>query len=397
MVHIFFVISGFALSLRPLQQLYNPDSPSRGPSPEAIAKSQSLIASSAFRRPIRLFIPPLFVTALAATVVYLFGWMPSFMHGQPTLSLQFTDWLSDAITKITWPWSWDERSPVSRYNPHLWTIPIEFTHSMFLFLVLSILARLRGPYTRQLLLASLMIYCLLIGRWAAFEFLSGAFLAELHLSSHFDVDNPIIRLPTTTNFKKAYILSALRSTLTFAVLLASGYLLSWPPRKVDMTPTFEWIGSFAPGTYAGDKSKNFWLAIAAFGTVWSCGRIRFIKRVLTSSVPQYAGRVSFCLYIFQHLVLNLLQHRVLGSEFRRATAKSKEVLAWGVRGTFGISSPLERTVTWFVGLVVLGSVLVFLADLGTRVLDGPAVRLSKRVEGIAFAGEEKGESDGVEK
>ena len=392
MVHIFFIISGFALSLRPLQQLYNPDSPSRGPSPDSIAKSQALLASSAFRRPIRLFIPPLFVTALSAIVVYVFGWMPSFMKPEPTLFGQITNWFSDAVNKIMWAWAWDDQSPVSRYNPHLWTIPLEFTHSMFLFLVLSILSRLRSPHTRQHFLAGLMVYCLLIGRWAAFEFLAGALLAELHLSTHFDVTNSTTRLPTTKCSKRLQIPSALRSTFQLVVLLAAGYLLSWPPRKADMVPSFEAIQSFTPGTYDGDKRKNFWMAIAAFGTVWSCGRIRLVKVVLTSPLPQYAGRISFCLYIFQHLVLNLLQHHVLGSEYKPATEKGPEVPAWGVRGTFGISSPSQRTLTWFAGLIILGGVLVILADLFTRILDGPAVRMSKRLEALAFASEETGQS-----
>lgn len=97
-------------------------------------------------------------------------------------------------------------------------------------------------------------------------------------------------------------------------------------------------------------------------------------------------------------MLNLLQHRVLGSEFRPAMGEGEEVLAWGVRGTLGISSPLERMMTWFVGLGILGAVLVVLADLFTRVLDWPAVWLSKWLEGVAFAGDERGKGgDGMEK
>lgn len=390
MVHIFFVISGCALALRPLQYLYNPDSPSQGPSPAGMAKSQSQIASSAFRRPIRLFIPPLAATALAALVVFVLGWMPSFMRPEPTLYNQVADWTYDALNRVMWPWSWDEGSPHSRYNPHLWTIPMEFAHSMFLFLVLLMLSRLRGPHTRQFVLGFLMIYALVMTRWAAFEFLAGAFLADLHLSSHHEASGMTAHLPTHLGEKIERAPSTLKKTIQVAVLLAAGYLLSWPPRKDDMTPSFNWIQSMAPSSYTGpdlktvEKGKNFWLAVAAFWTVWACGRIRLVQRVLTTPVAQYFGRISFCFYIFQHLILNLMQHHTLGSEYKPATETREEEHPWGVRGTFGISSTLQRTVTWFVGLGIMGAALVCLADFGTRVIDGPAVRLAKRVEALAF-------------
>src|SRR5690606_13126855 len=164
------------------------------------------------------------------------------------------------------------------------------------------------------------------------------------------------------------ILRVLSNVLSVAVLVAAGYLLCWPPRNGDITPGFAYIQSFAPASYIGaegknpERGKNFWLPIAAFCTVWSCGRIRLVKRILTTPVAQYAGRVSFCLYIFQHMVLNLLQHHVLGSEYKPATKEKPEEFPWGIRGAIGISTPLRRTVTWFLGLLVLGTVLVWLAD-----------------------------------
>ncbi|KAM7195579.1 Acyltransferase family domain containing protein [Naviculisporaceae sp. PSN 640] len=390
MVHIFFVISGFALSLRPLQCLYNFDgtanNSNRGPTPAGQAKSQALIASSAFRRPIRLFIPPLGATALAAFVVFVLGWMPSFMKPQATLWAQITDWAYDATHKVMWPWNWDDMdgSPHSRYNPHLWTIPMEFVHSMFLFLVLLVLTRMRGAATRQIVLAGLMVYTLLITRWAAFEFLAGAFLAEMHLATQFEKEALSSRLPGHGHGEKKVRYYTLKKTLQTGILIAAGYLLSWPPRKDDMTPTFTWIESLAPSDY-GNKGKNFWLAIAAFGTVWAVGKMKFIKnRILTSSLAQYAGKISFCLYIFQHLILNLMQHHTLGSEYKPATETRPEEQPWGVRGTFGISGVWQRTITWWVGLMIMGFVLVCLADFGTRMLDGPAVRLAKRAEALAF-------------
>ncbi|KAM7193324.1 Acyltransferase family domain containing protein [Rhypophila sp. PSN 637] len=391
MVHVFFVISGFALSLRPLGYLYPQDGTGNGDAITAAgqAKAQALLASSAFRRPVRLFIPPLGATAVAAFVVFVFGWMPTFMKPEETLWAQISDWAIDAVYRVMWPWNWDEGSPHSRYNPHLWTIPMEFVHSMFLFLVLLVLSRLRGPGTRLLVLGALMAYTLLIGRWAAFEFLGGAFLAELHLGTHSEATNLAMRLPGILDGAlktKKSSLRTLKKALQIMVLLVAGYILSWPPRKVDMTSTFNWIQELAPRSYGGgEKGKNFWLAVAAFGTVWAAGRIQFVKNwVLISSFAQYAGKISFCFYIFQHLILNLMQAHLLGREHKPATETREEEIGWGVRGVFGISSTLQRTVTWWVGLLIMGMALVCLADFGTRFLDAPAVRLAKRTEALAF-------------
>lgn len=419
MVHIFFVISGFALSFRPIRTLYSSTTSTGGPDSSAIAKCHAIISSSAFRRPFRLFLPPMITTLLTGCIVQL-GYMNKYMQPQETLREQFYDWFSDVFQHLTYPWAWDEGSPKARYNPHLWTIPMEFVHSMFLFLIVVVGARLRSPLVRQAFFATVMGFTLYSGRWAAFEFIGGTLLADLFHGGQQQQQHEHQPLPTSDPEKADLITplqdgslcggdshcrvrrtiprvcSCLLDVFRVLVLLGAGFILSWPPRNGDMTETYTWIQSLAPQYMVGDKperGKNFWLAIAAFATVWASGRISLFKRVLNHPISQYAGRISFCFYILQHPVLNLMQHNLLGAEAKAADGDQPAEPPWGIRGMTGIQTPFQRTICWLMGLVIIGSVLVWLSDLFTRMVDAPAVKFARWVEATCFAKEDTQEKE----
>jgi len=413
MVHVFFVISGFALACRPLQCLYDQSSTSTRPSSAGVAKAHAVLASSALRRPIRLFVPPLAVTFMTAMIIQL-DYLHGYMKPKESLFKAIYEWATDAFYNITWPWTWEAGSIKSRYNPHLWTIPIEFTHSMLLFLVVFALAPLRTARVRHFALVCIMVYSILSACWAAFEFMGGALLADMYCAKqHRNNDAAthdqltLLPMPTTSTSHEstcataaaalldskmiarvpvAKLLHIAKNTTRVAVLIASAFIISWPPRRGDMTPTYLWLETLVPSSFVKENkpelASSFWLSMAAFGTVWASGRIRWFKRLLNAPLPQYAGRISFCFYIMQHTILNLLQHPVLGSTAKPANGDKPGEPAWGVRGTFGNDTPVERTITWTVGLVILGSVVVVMADLFTRVLDAPAVRLARTLEGV---------------
>ncbi|KLU88006.1 hypothetical protein MAPG_06995, partial [Magnaporthiopsis poae ATCC 64411] len=167
MVHVFFVISGFVLSHKPLRALH-----SGGNNLERCAAA---LSSSAFRRPFRLFGPCAVETLIIAAFCQL-GWLHKPL---PALSTQLWVWEDVMFHSITWPWAWDADLRPG-YDVHLWTIPIEFAHSMLLFLVILLLARVKFR-VRQVATIGLMVYCLCCGKWAAFEFLGGMWLAEMRI------------------------------------------------------------------------------------------------------------------------------------------------------------------------------------------------------------------------
>ena len=103
MVHVFFVISGFSLAYRPLQCLYDKTSTSLTsvsmqscPSSSGVTKCHLLLASSTFRRPFRLFGPPIVITFFYIPLVP-FNLFPGLLVPKPTTMEQVADWFADAI------------------------------------------------------------------------------------------------------------------------------------------------------------------------------------------------------------------------------------------------------------------------------------------------------------
>ena len=365
MVHIFFVISGFALSYRPLKELHSRN----------VELCHALVASSIFRRPIRLFVPCLVLTFINAILCQL-GFLHNYLKPKPTLWAQIADWASDGFRAITWPWAWDSLDR-PRYNVHLWTIPVEFVHSMLLFLFLLLLSKLRMSM-RSLATAAFMLYSLYCGKSAAFEFLGGTFLADLHLLQARHVPK-----------RSSRVTKILLGILQAAVLLAAGWIISWPPNPSDITPSYAALRSMAPSLFQEKKNQEaFWFSVSAFAVVWTSGSVPLIRKALESQVSQYIGRISFAFYILQHPVLNLVMYQLHGSP---AVFKEDGQLlsaGSGLKGWIGVDTASQKMLCWFLGLVVIGSLLVWAADLFTRAVDTPCVKAARRLEAIVCIDED---------
>jgi peptidoglycan/LPS O-acetylase OafA/YrhL len=392
MVHTFFVVSGFALSYRPLKCLYDQapslllSQQSKNHRARSIAKCHGILASSALRRPIRLFGPPLTFTFIEIGLISM-GFMRNFLRPKSTWLAQFSDWAGDAVNAIAWPWGWDDNVPRSHYNPHLWTIPVEFFHSILLFLVLLVVSQMRTALLRRVTLTLAMAYALLVyGRWAAFEFLGGALLADLHLSEETLEQTGLDKRVDSIFFAKTLVL------IHCLVLAGAGYIISWPPAGTK-PPIYAWLQLHSPSSFSNERGDRFWFALAAFGIVWACGRLGMVKRFLESDLVQYTGRISFAFYIIQHSFLNICELPVLGATFKPATPSSLGQRGWGVRGLVGQSTASQRTACWFIGLCVLGFFLVCIADVFSRTVDVLFIKAARRFENIMFIGVKEDSQD----
>lgn len=364
MVHIFFVISGFVLSSKPLKLLHARD-------PE---RFYTTLASSVFRRPIRLFLP-----CAASTLGIAALCQSGFLYAKaPTMVEQLQSWADVFFHSISWPWAWDyDLRP--GYDIHLWTIPIEFAHSMLLFLVLIALSRMRMRL-RQVTNVLLVMYCMCSGKWAAFEFLAGMFLAELHV-----LKSMTVRGVQTTCHSRSW---TLRTGFHAAILLVALYVAGWPNVDADKTPGIRYLLAKTPTPFLEDDDlpQKFWFGVAAIFIVWSCGEAKAVRRFLEGPFPQYCGRVSYAVYLVHGPGLDYFQDRVLGWPSKPARGDpgaSNFVPAFegsGIKGTFGVQTPTQRVVTWFLGLVMLGPVIFWISDLFWRFVDAPIVAFGRALE-----------------
>ncbi|KIV84086.1 hypothetical protein PV11_06060 [Exophiala sideris] len=190
MIYVFFVISGYVLSHKPLTQIHQNNG--------ARTAAYPTIASSAFRRGIRLFLPTMldtFITALLVrTPIYDLS-IRTFLDAKMRKSFldiwigpkrpETTFWQEMRVAfRTCWgyidsgmiPWS-NREIDVRAYDDVHWTIPVEFKCSMMLFMLLLSTANLRTR-VRLVIHCVAALYAFTNNRQALFCFFAGMVLAE---------------------------------------------------------------------------------------------------------------------------------------------------------------------------------------------------------------------------
>ncbi|KXX83219.1 hypothetical protein MMYC01_200249 [Madurella mycetomatis] len=374
MVHIFFVISGFVLSYKPLKALHARN----------LDKCYTALASSTFRRPFRLFGPCIVSTFLIMCVRQMGYLEPA----QETWAGEFRKWRGAVIHQITWPWAWD-RDLKPAYDIHLWTIPIEFAHSMLLFIVLLMLSRVR-LHIRMAAVFGLMIYCLACGKWAGFEFLAGMFLAETHLLKSTrakELEDSATTSPR--DMSGGWLLQ----TLQIGLILLGLFIGGWPNRGADQTPGIRYFLERTPMPFAKiDRlaPQKFWFGLSAVAMVWAVGELGCLRRFFERPVAQYCGRISYAVYICHGPIEDLFKGWLLGhpnipARGAPGSANFRPALpATGVKGYFGVETTHQITVSWFVGLCLMGPLVIWAADLFWRAVDNPMVNLARKLEAVCL-------------
>jgi peptidoglycan/LPS O-acetylase OafA/YrhL len=362
MVHIFFVISGFVLSYKPLKQV-------RARNHSAL---QTTLSSSVFRRGLRLFLPTTASTFLVMIFIQT-GWIGGAL---PTFWAQFWDWLH-AVWRITFSWNWDITQYLP-YDTHLWTIPIEMSNSMLLFITISGLSRckttLRLPF-----LFGIMIYCLKCKHWATFEFLGGALIAEVGLIQDARREKEAKTQSESSPFDsivKPTTLSRASSVFWMANFIFAMWIAGWPNEGVDHTPGLHHFVPITPEpffTTGGDWLAFPWFALGAMQVVFACQQVQFLQRVFTTGLAQYLANISYALYLMHGPMLDVFAHRWMPHVW------------WAVGGADGM---WRRLFAFFGGTLVLGIPIIFAADLFWRAVDVPCVEFAKWLERICIIEED---------
>ncbi|KAJ6439366.1 acyltransferase [Purpureocillium lavendulum] len=355
-VSIFFVLSGYVLSIKPWQLVDAGDMVALG----------DHLASAFFRRWIRLFLPPIIVMVLYATSWHIFAFPPEDFHPQGSWRSEM--WTLYAEFKNFSFLYRDGGIPWLSYNLHLWSIPVEMKGSMVLYA--SVVAFSRSTVkARVWCLVALAGYFLYIADgWYCAMFVAGMLLSYLDLLARTD------RLPQ--------ILSQLQPYKTFIfchLFAASLYLGGIPCENGDVAQLnrnrgWYYLSYLKP--QAVFDYKWFYLFWAANFLVASVGHIRLIKRFFETRFCQYLGRVSFALYLVHGPVLstvgNRLYHRI------GLTAQDQQSsLPWAKKVTLSSAGPLGLEATLLLAQVVLLPATFCLADLVTRAFDTPSVRFSQ--------------------
>ncbi|KAJ5055163.1 acyltransferase 3, partial [Bipolaris maydis] len=376
MVRIFFVLSGYALTISPATFLDHP---------ESIGKLHRSIATASLKRPFRLFVPPL-ATSFSVMLLVSMGLFPTakqmealpahlpaqtVIH-QSTWLLQLGDWLGFVVGKLTNAWDWPENLFVneneSYYGAHLWTIQTEFRCSMILFAVLTVLSSLRWPLARHIFAGIVNIYCVFWNRWDVSLFLSGMHLSLINAAQQLGSNDLLPAItrgppPVYDSYKRSACMATLRRAVfgfyPFILLLAGLWMLSYPEEKADQALGFGFASRLC-------SNVDFWQSIGAIVVVFSIGKLDRVKSMLSSTPLLYLGALSFSLYLIHYPYLEMVgwNLHLLCREYISEAAYIA-----------GMSTGAGMLIGNLIGFLLVTVGLVWLSDLTMRLVDNPSQRL----------------------
>lgn len=383
MVCIFFIVSGYALSLKPLKL-------ARSRSQDAFTTTMS---SFVFRRPFRLFLPTAASTLLIVVMIRLglYEWTRDFAQDATymrnvrethyrhfdTTSAQLADWAWNLFGFIH-VWGWEKFGGSMGIDVHLWTIPVEFRASMTLFLTLVGTARLRTGL-RFFFVALVMWFTYRNDRWEMLLFFCGMVLAEWDLirGAHNGPSstNPVLPTADLSNsslLRPVPIPSAspppvsrasgrLKTIMWTSLSILALYLMSQPDIGFESTPGWVFLSSLIPEWFS-DKYR-YWQCVGAVLFVLAVGHSPAWQRFFNTAVVQYFGRISFSLYLMHGPVLHT---------FGYAT----ERWMWSITGIEGAAY------NWgfVLASVFVVPMVIWAADVFWRAVDTPTMRFAKWLE-----------------
>lgn len=344
MVYVFFVISGYSLSYKPVQLMHQ----------RKEADLFRSLAGSMFRRWFHLYIPC--ILAIAVTVI-------SKCRSWSSIGSLFWGFIKDVQQFINpfhaVPGFWVKESFGSKYLEQLWTIPIEFQASMVLFCVCTGVGMLsnRARTNALLGLVALTIYfrVVYIGL-----FLAGTLLAERNLlrqaKGSFSLPRHNTSLPVVesipewlsfgeTNKEKASLehllpgndvvvtmpskvkrarlsiripsfAKVVRFAAVLLILVMSLTALSGP-RTVGKSSPALWrairylIPPWWPHEDKVEGNEQLSFGLAAIGLIYCFEEWPVLQKPLLWNFMQYVGDLSFGIYTLHYITLGSIDSKLL--------------------------------------------------------------------------------------
>lgn len=374
-VLVFYTISGYVLPRRLISLLHE------GRQIEFIASLHAAIC----RRPLRLFLPVLWSTLLTLPLSYITGIPIGSIPQKNNVFLDLFTWLRETGKFLYFYRSNDLAHP---YNPHTWTIPIELRGSVFVFAWLFVLSQISNK--KRLLLTLAMIWYLAFATPGAMyaTFFAGMVTAELDLIAAGEAQ---MSLPWDKLVQVLRKHSLPRTLLLHAVFLGALYLGSQPSEGSNgkdqvLGKCYGWrtLGKWTPEA-ADDGYLDFWWFWAAWLLLLACKEIKWLKRGLEAGFSQYLGRISFALYLLHGLVLRFF---LAGLYYLAGVKKPQDGdtwaslwLQWYDASWFPFTNhgPIGLEPNFLFCAAISITIFLYVAELGTKFLDAPSVRMSKWV------------------
>ncbi|KAH6609238.1 hard surface induced 3 sterol glycosyl transferase [Trichoderma cornu-damae] len=355
-VSTFFVISGYVLSLKPLGLVQAGE----------LAKLGDNLASAAFRRWPRLYLPLIAVVFAYATSWHVFGmWIngadkaASWRDEAWSLYAEFKNF-SFVFKEGGVPWL--------SYHFHLWSIPAEFRGSMVVYasqLALSRCSRAARLWCETALVAYFMF---VTDGWYCAMFCTGMLLCDLDLlAKRGELPLFLARLEPAKDFLYHHL---------FVLSLFLGGVPSHNTDVENLQKSRGWHHLARLKPQAVFDYKWFYLWLAATLLVSSTPRIPRLRRFFETNLCQHLGRISFALYTVHGPVLWTVGDRLYAAVGWKTDDHVQHISHWVDRFCLPRSGPLGLEVSFLVPHLILLPLTLALAEAVTRWVDTPSVNLA---------------------
>ncbi|KAL4974862.1 acyltransferase family-domain-containing protein [Aspergillus desertorum] len=379
MVAIFFVISGYVLSYKPLKLIRR----------RSYEETYVTLASSTFRRGLRLYVPSFVGIFLVLLAVRLgaYNYSQKILFEGRTIrgtNEQHPPIMVKSLTKQLWDWYYtlarlmdpfDWALYYNNYNPHLWTIPVEFRSSIVLFLTILATSRVKTA-VRISLVSTLVWFCMRYGRWDVVLFLGGMLMAEADLiqgiwetrpSSGEADDREKQGWSTAALLQPQFSFRLISRKRWIALFILGLYLGSTPNTGYKFTPFFMWTWHITPKTYP--EPHRFPQTLGALMIVYSINHSIDIQKLFVNPVSQYLGKISFAFYIVHGPILHSLGYSLMPN-------------IWHITGK---ETDFQYCLGFFIGWLICLPISLWAGDLFWRLVDIPSVSLAKWIESKVLA------------
>lgn len=375
MVCIFFIISGYALSLKSLKLIRR----------SAHDQLLRVLASSIIRRPFRLFLPCIASTFMIfiALRIGIFNYPNRIAEDEETFRAVFLGWAHERqphIFNTTTMQAWDyyenskglfdifthEHWPAHGYDIHLWTIPVEFRCSLILFLTIAGLSIVRARI-RLITLGIMIAGSFQCDVWELGLFWGGMLLAELHLiqQENLDLNGKIEEGIPLFNEEDDADRRFNRKILCYFGFFVGLVLLSFPFQRAEFAPFWSSLYKWVPSGLRLDERYRFWQCIGALLLVWVTNNETSLQKPFASAIGRYLGNISYALYLVHGFVNKTVGYSVVYNLWAYVT---------------GWETNMQYETGFALGGIVVIAVTIWLADLFWRFVDMPIVRFARWVE-----------------
>lgn len=242
------------------------------------------------------------------------------------------------------------------YDVHLWTIPVEFRCSMYLFVTLLGVARLRTG-VRFLVMAIVMAFTYRNSRWELLLFYFGMIIAEIDLIRGAHI--PQLALPVSEKTTRRSKLPGVAWALTSILSL---YLMSQPDVRAAETPGWKYLTSIIPQWWT-EEQYRYWQSVGAIMFVVCVSHSPTWQRFFNIPSIQYLGKISYAIYLMHGPVTHTLGYMI-------------EQRAYAITGVQGYWYNLG----FILGSVGVIPVVVWAADVFWRLFDTPTVKFARWLE-----------------